>query len=142
MLSVLVWNVVTGVKLFALFCDYCTVCVITTLIGTLGSESVVQPKNHVALPGDEVRFNCITDLPDGVTLDLKSAITGDKLEIYYGAVPVDAFAHRYKVDSSKAGQQTLIMDRVDKDHAGVYECRDDDGLGIPSKAELTVLGDY
>ena len=47
----------------------------------------------------------------------------------------------YEIDVTRSRCYTLVIPSVTKDHAGRYECQDNDGFGEKSPAEVTVIGE-
>ena len=48
---------------------------------------------------------------------------------------------RYEMDSSKQGQYTLVIPKVDRGHAGEYRCDDDEGSTKGRAMQLVVIGE-
>lgn len=93
-------------------------------------------ENLVAVIGDGIELKCNADWNQYVIWGFTSYNTSKDEEIYFGDNISSLFKSRYK---SIIGQHNLIIDSVDLDHAGIYQC-----VTIPTDnitvSHLAVLG--
>ena len=102
---------------------------------------VLPPVDSIVLSGQHAHFHCRTDLPFPVTWYLNSIIPRTSEDIFSGKIFTNDMQSRYGMNITSDGRQfTLVINEADEMHAGLYECKDNDGFGEPVSAELVVLG--
>jgi hypothetical protein len=120
------------------------VCLCISLIDSgLQKREIEEPLSSKILQFDEnVTFNCKTSLSKPVIWYFIPADNpNDDRNIFNGKRLIVPMRSRYVMDIDvETGKYNLVIPKVDKQHAGKYECIENDGFGEKSSAELVVVG--
>ena len=113
------------------------------LLTVLLSESVdgyilTAPRDTVALLGDRVELDCITNSSRSLDWHLIRLGSGTSEWISRGNQTRQNISDAFRILSKEVGQFALVIDPVLMSLAGRYECDDKDEVN-PFSAEVTVL---
>jgi hypothetical protein len=104
----------------------------------VNGDLTIKPENKKAWKGSGVRLECCTNLDDPLVWYFTPVGAHTSTEIFNGD-HVIASNSNYQVDVTRSRCYTLVIPSVTKDHAGRYECQNNDGFGEKSPAEVTVI---
>src|SRR6218665_984972 len=106
-----------------------------------GASSSTVPRSLVALTGAGAELKCSADENQSVIWGFTSYNTSRDTDLYFGDNISLPFISRYKIEKKIRGQHNLVIDSVDLDHAGKYQCVTI-ATGSKTFAHLNVLGMY
>ena len=99
-------------------------CVSATSLVGVEAAFTEHPVNTAGRIGQEARLNCTIDLPPNDYLEWSSFVDGGTGErIFLSQDPDDVLVEGYRIDSGGNGKYDLILENIQWDKSGPYECK-------------------
>ena len=94
----------------------------------VNGDLTTKPENRKVWNGSGVRLECCTNLDDPLIWYFTSVGAHTPTEIFNGDHVIVSNSNN-EIDVTRSRCYTLVIPSVTKDHAGRYECQDNDGFG-------------